>query len=140
MIKLEFSESDLGKLVRIGRELSGVEVLDKVSNFRLLPDNLLSFDQSVKLSTTVQVRLSCGPEGELLMDIVRLADNSIGNIILLLFESLLTGFIENETHGILKKESENRLSLHLATLLHANVKVENVGISDQKLSLDISLE
>lgn len=140
MIKMELSESDLGKLVRIGRDLSGVEVLDKVSNFRLLPDNLLSFDQSFKLSTTVQVRLSRGPEGELLIDIVRLADNSIGNIILRLSESKITEFIENETHGILKKESDNRLSLNLATFLHANVKVENVGISNQKLSLDISLE
>ena len=147
MIKLELSESDLEKLVRIARELSEVEALDKLSNFRVLPGNRLAFDQRVVLSTTVQLGLSCDDYGNLLIDCPSLADNSVGNFLLQLAVQLLEKLfpdriVSDSTNGILKKISDKQLLLNLEKCLPAGekFKITKVDTPNRKLALHISIE
>lgn len=147
MIRLELSGSDLEKLVRIGRELSGVEELDKLSNFRLLPGNRVAFDQRFYLPTTIRLELSRDDCGNLLIAFPRLADNSVGNFFLQLLVRLLEKllpdkFVSDKSNGILKKISDKQILLNLGKCFPAGekIKIKNVGTSDGKLSLDMDLE
>lgn len=144
MITLELSETDLEKLIRIGRELSGAAALDKLSNFRLLPGNRVAFDQHfLGLSTTVQLELSCEQDGNLLIGIPRLADNGVGNAFLKLLEKFLPDkFVSDQTNGILKKLSDRQFRLNLENCLPVEEKItiKNVKTSNRKLALDISIE
>ena len=146
MIKLELSESDLDKLVKIGRELSGVEELDKLSHFRLLPGNRVAFDQRFYLPTTIQLELSCDDYGNLLIAFPCLADNSVGNFFLQLLVQLLEKllpdkFVSDKTNGILKKISDKQFFLNLEKCLPMGekIKITRVETSNSKLALDMSI-
>lgn len=143
MIKLELAESDLDKLVKIGRELSGEEALDKLSNFRLLPNNRVAFDQRFYLSTTIQMELSCDDYGNLLIAFPCLADNSVGNFFLQPFKKLvLDKFVSGKANGILKKISDKQFFLNLEKCLPMGekIKIKKVETSNCKLALGISIE
>lgn len=147
MITLELTGSDLGKLVRIARELSELEWLDKLSNFRLLPGNRVAFDQHFYLPTTVQLELSCDDRGDLLIDCSRLADNGVGNFFLQLLVRLLEKLLPDKlvadrTHGILKKISDRQFLLDLEKCLpiREKIKIEKVETSNGKLTLGISIQ
>ena len=59
MIHIELDSGDINKLVKAGAGLSGKSFLnEKLSNFCLRDGSCLTFDQSFKMSTTPQVRLS----------------------------------------------------------------------------------
>ena len=140
MIKLELSESDLNKLVKAGRELSGNVMLDKLNNFRLLDGNCLAFDQTIILSTTPSVRLSTDNSGRLLIDIIRLADNLIGGGVLWAAEGFVTGKIADKSKGLLHKETSSQLSLDLTKVLPVKAQIKKVTIQHQTLYLEISID
>ena len=148
MIQLELAESDLFKLVRIGRELSGAKWLDHVKNFRLPEGNTLAVDLCAgPLSTTVRLELSPGPEGELRIALIRLADNPVGNFVLRSIEKLfLDDRIVNWTRGALHRVSPGVFSLDAAEVLRAQTglaveaRFEKAEIADRKLRLGISVE
>lgn len=140
MIKLELSDSELNELVRAIGKLSGAPVLNKLENFRLQDGNRITFDQSIKLSTTPLIELSVDSSGRLLIDIIRLADSGIGNFFLQMFESKITGIIADKSNGKLHKESSSQLSLTLSKVLPLKIRFKKVSIQNQKLILELSTD
>ena len=139
MITVEISESDLNKLVRTAGRNPGLSVLNNLSDFKLLDGCRISFEQSFKLSTTPLVELSADSSGKLVIEILRWADNSIGNFFLQMVEGKITGFIEEKTQGILHKESASTLSCDVKRFLPC-CKCRKVSGNSQKLIFDISAE
>ena len=140
MIKLELSQTELDDLVRAIRKLFGYSFLDKLKNFRLQDGNRIAFDQSIKLSTTPLIELSVDSSGRLLIDIIRLADSSIGNFFLQMFESKITGIIADKSNGKLHKESSSQLSLTPSKVLPLKTRFKKVSIQNQKLILELSTD
>ena len=141
MIKLELSQTELNELVRTIGKLSGAPVLNKLENFRLQDGNRITFDQSIKLSTTPLIELSVDSSGRLLIDIIRLADSGIGNFFLQkLFESKITGIIADKSNGKLHKESSSQLSLTPSKVLPLQTKLKKVSIQNKKLFLELSTD
>ena len=69
-------------------------------------------------STTVQLALSLDDTGKfLLIDIIRLAENYIGNKALEKFIPLITEIIVQKTHGVFTKHLNSQLVLDLSKLL-----------------------
>ena len=139
MITVELSEADLNKLVRTAGGNPSLSALNNLSNFKLQDGCRISFDQSFKLSTTPLVVLSADSSGKLVIEILRLADNSIGNFILQMFEDKITGIIEEKTRGVLHKESGSKLSLDIKKFLPCG-KCKRVSGTAYKLTLDIAVE
>ena len=140
MIKLELSQTELNELVRAIGKLSGAPSLNKLENFRLQDGNRITFDQSIKLSTTPLIELSVDSSGRLLIDIIRLADSGIGNFFLQMFESKITGIIADKSNGKLHKESSSQLSLTPSKGLPLKTKFKKVSIQNQKLILELSTD
>ena len=140
MIKLELSQTELNELVRAIGKLSGAPSLNKLENFRLQDGNRITFDQSIKLSTTPLIELSVDSSGRLLIDIIRLADSGIGNFFLQMFESKITGIIADKSNGKLQKESSSQLSLAPSKVLPLKTRFKKVSIQNQKLILELSTD
>ena len=140
MIKLELSQTELNELVRAIGKLSGAPSLNKLENFRLQDGNRITFDQSIKLSTTPLIELSVDSSGRLLIDIIRLADSGIGNFFLQMFESKIIGIIADKSNGKLQKESSRQLSLTPSKVLPLKTRFKKVSIQNQKLILELSTD
>ncbi len=127
MIKLELSESDLPELFRLGRELSGAEWLDKLGSVRLLNGNILTLDQRLApVSTTVRLKLTRAEDGDLEIEVVRLADDGAGNFILLGLMKLLSAeLVAEKTRGMVRKISDRRAVLAEADGADREVRRKN---------------
>ena len=140
MIQIELDSGDINKLVKAGAGLSGKSFLnEKLSNFCLRDGNSLTFDQSFKMSTTPQVRLSEDGAGKLVIEIQRLADSSIGNLFLQPFNGVVTGIIADKTRGVLQKKSSSELTLDIGKFL-PGAKLKKVSGNPRKLTLEIALK
>ena len=140
MISLELDACDIDRIVHAARVATGEDALGKLSGFRLTDDGLLSFDQSFVLGTTVQIGLSCDDSGRLLIEIVRLAGNRIGNGLLSVARGSLAGILESATHGVLTKESACVLSFDPRRVLPLPLRLRSVEIRDNRLFAQAELE
>ena len=138
MIKIELSEADLNKLLKTGYEKTQLEALAKLKNFKFQENNRIAFDQSFSpVATTPQIELSADKSGKLLINILRLADNSFGNFLLGALKSKVVSTIADKSNGFLHRESDCCLSLDLTRNL--NVRVGKIAVQKQKMTLEIEI-
>ncbi|MBQ9803909.1 MAG: hypothetical protein IJW35_03600 [Lentisphaeria bacterium] len=138
MIKIELSEADLNKLLKTGHEKTQLEALAKLKNFKFQENNCIAFDQSFSpVTTTPQIELSADKSGKLLINILRLADNSFGNFLLGTFKSKVVSTIADKSNGFLHRESDCCLSLDLTRNL--NARVGKIAVQKQKMTLEIEI-
>lgn len=140
MIALELDARDIDRIVGAAHAVTGEDALGKLSDFRLTDDGLLSFEQSFVLGTTIQIGLSCDDSGRLLIEIVRLASNRIGNGLLRIAQGSIVGILESVTRGVLTKESACVLSFSLQRVLPVPLKFRSVEIRDNRLFVQAELD
>ena len=140
MISLELDARDIDRIVHAARVVTDGDALGKLSGFRLTDDGLLSFEQSFVLGTTVQIGLSCDDSGRLLIEIVRLAGNRIGNGLLRIVQGSLAGILESATRGMLTKESACVLSFDPRRVLPLPLRFRSVEIRDKRLFAQAELD
>lgn len=154
MISIEIDSKDLGDFARKYLSVAGNDTLKKISGVRLEND-VLAFEQSFVLNTTVRVKLSCDASGKILIRIVSLADNEAGNAMILkavkAYSALsgifggkksgggVAGIVENKTGGQFVRVSDDVLSLDPQDCVPFPVKLHDVSIHDCKLSLQLEL-
>lgn len=115
--------------------------LNKVKNFRFSEDGNLEFEQNFMFSTTVQLALSLDDTGKfLLIDIIRLAKNYLGNKALEKFIPLITEIIVQKTHGVFTKHLNSQLVLDLSKLMPVPMILKKCSINKQFLSIDIAAQ
>ena len=153
MIFIGIDSKDLGDLARKYTSISRNPTLKKISGVRLEND-VLAFDQSFVLNTTVRVKLSCDDSGKILIRIVSLADNEAGNAMIMkavkAYSALsgilggkksggVAGIVESKTDGQFVRVSDDVLSLDPQDCVPFPVKLHEVSIHDCKLSLQLEL-
>ena len=140
MIALELDARDIDRIVAAAHAVTGEDALGKLSGFILTDDGLLSFEQSFVLGTTVRIGLSCDDSGRLLIEIVRLASNRIGNGLLRIAQGSIVGILESATRGVLAKESAVVLSFSPQRVLPIPLKFRSVEIRDNRLFVQAELD
>ena len=154
MISIEIDSKDLGDLARKYLSVARNDTLKKISGVRLEND-VLAFEQSFVLNTTVRVSLSCDASGKLLIRIVSLADNEAGNAVIMkavkAYSALsglfggekgrggVAGIVEQKTGGQFVRVADDVLSLDPQDCVPFPVKLHDVSIHDCKLSLQLEL-
>ena len=154
MISIDIDSKDLGDLVGKYTSVAGNAALKKISEVRLEND-VLVFEQSFVLRTTVRVTLSCDASGKILIRIVSLADNAAGNAMILkavngysmlsgLFGGKsggggVAGIVESKTGGQFVRVSDDVLSLDPQSCVPFPVKLHDISVHDDKLSLRLEL-
>ena len=153
MISIEIDSKDLCDLARKYLSVARNDTLKKISGVRLEND-VLAFEQSFVLNTTVRVSLSCDASGKILIRIVSLADNEEGNAMIRKainsYSTLsgifggkkgggVAGLVESKTGGQFVRVSDDVLSLDPQDCVPFPVKLHDVSIHDCKLSLQLEL-
>lgn len=154
MISIEIDSKDLGDLARKYLSVARNDTLKKISGVRMEND-VLAFEQSFVLNTTVRVKLSCDASGKILIRIVSLADNEAGNAMILkavkAYSALsgifggkksgggVAGIVESKTGGQFVRVSDDVLSLDPQDCVPFPVKLHDVSIHGGKLSLQLEL-
>lgn len=153
MISIEIDSKDLGDLARKYLSVARNDTLKKISGVRLEND-VLAFEQSFVLNTTVRVSLSCDASGKILIRIVSLADNEAGNAMILKavnsYSTLsgifggkkgggVAGLVESKTGGQFVRVSDDVLSLDPQSCVPFPLKLHELSIHDGKLSLQLEL-
>ena len=138
MAHIELDAEDLNYLIGFFKNHKSYSELSKLKNFQFTEDGKLVFEQSFSpIHTTVQLSLSQDISGQfLLLDIVSLAENYLGNKVLGKFTPLITEIIEKKTNGLLAKRSKNQLALDLSKFLPAPMILKNCSINQQFLNMD----
>ena len=151
MISIEIDSKDLGDLARKYLSVARNDTLKKISGVRLEND-VLAFEQSFVLNTTVRVSLSCDASGKILIRIVSLADNEAGNAMIRKainsYSTLsgifggkkgggVAGLVESKTGGQFVRVSDDVLSLDPQSCVPFPVKLHEVSIHDGKLTLQL---
>ena len=140
MIHLDLDAKDIGKLVKAGRELSGVEALDKIRDIHFTSNGKLAFTQHFALSTAVEINLSVDGNGGLLIDIDRLSGSSLLELPLKPFRDKITAEIASSTSGILVKTGHSQLKLDLKKVIPLDLKIQKISIAENRLAMDIELD
>ena len=141
MIHIELDAEDLNALLEFIKTHKSSSELNKVKNFRFSEDGNLEFEQNFMFSTTVQLALSLDDTGKfLLIDIIRLAKNYLGNKALEKFIPLITEIIVQKTHGVFTKHLNSQLFLDLSKLLPVPMILKKCSINKQFLSIDIAAQ
>ena len=141
MARIELDAEDLNALLEFIKTHKSYSELNKVKNFRFSEDGNLEFEQNFMFSTTVQLALSPDDTGKfLLIDIIRLAENYLGNKALEKFIPLITEIIVKKTHGVFTKHLNSQLVLDLSKLLPVPMILKKCSISKQFLSIDIAVQ
>lgn len=141
MARIELDAEDLNALLEFIKTHKSSPELNKVKNFRFSEDGKLEFEQNFMFSTTVQLALSLDDTGKfLLIDIIRLAENYIGNKALEKFIPLITEIIVQKTHGVFTKHLNSQLVLDLSKLLPVPMILKKCSINKQFLSIDIATQ
>ena len=141
MARIELDVEDLNTLLEFIKTHKSYSELNKVKNFRFSEDGNLEFEQNFMFSTTVQLALSPDDTGKfLLIDIIRLAENYLGNKALKKFIPLITEIIVQKTHGVFTKHLNSQLVLDLSKLLPVPMILKKCNINKQFLSIDIAVQ
>ena len=142
MARIELDAEDLNYLIEFFKNHKSYSELSKLKNFQFTDDGKLVFEQSFSpIHTTVQLSLSQDISGRfLLIDIVSLAENYLGNKVLGKFTPLITAIIAQKTNALLVKRSENQLALDLSKILPVPMILKNCSINQQFLSMDIAVQ
>ena len=148
MISIDIDSKDLGDLAQKYMSVARNAALRKISGIRLEND-VLAFEQSFVLSTTVRVKLSCDESGKILIRIVSLADNETGNAMIrkaVKGYSVLSGIgggvagiIESKTDKQFLRVSDDVLSLDPQDCVPFSVKLHDIFVHDGRLSLRLEL-
>lgn len=140
MAHIELDAEDLNALLEFIKTHKSSSELNKVRNFRFSEDGNLEFEQNFMFSTTVQLALSLDDTGKfLLIDIIRLAENYLGNKVLGKFIPLIAEIVEQKTNGVLTKYSDRQMSLDLSRILPVPMFLKNCNVSDKCLCIDIAI-
>ena len=140
MAHIELDAEDLNALLVFIKTHKSSSELNKVRNFRFSEDGNLEFEQNFMFSTTVQLALSLDDTGKfLLIDIIRLAENYLGNKALWKFIPLIAEIVEQKTNGVLTKYSDRQMSLDLSRILPVPMVLKNCNVSDKCLCIDIAI-
>ena len=140
MAHIELDAEDLNALLEFIKTHKSSSELNKVRNFRFSEDGNLEFEQNFMFSTTVQLALSLDDTGKfLLIDIIRLAENYLGNKVLGKFIPLIAEIVEQKTNGVLTKYSDRQMSLDLSRILPVPMVLKNCNVSDKCLCIDIAI-
>ena len=141
MTHIELDAEDLNALLEFIKTHKSSSELNKVKNFRFSEDGNLEFEQNFMFSTTVQLALSLDDTGKfLLIDIIRLAKNYLGNKALEKFIPLITEIIVQKTHRVFTKHLNSQLVLDLSKLMPVPMILKKCSINKQFLSIDIAAQ
>ena len=148
MISIEIDSKDLGDLAQKYTSVARNDTLKKISGVRLEND-VLAFEQNIVFGTTVRVKLSCDASGKVLIRIVSLADNNMGNAIIMKavkaysllsgIDGGVAGIVESKTDKQFVRVSDDVLSLDPQTCVPFPLKLHDVSICGGKLSLQLEL-
>ena len=141
MAHIELETEDLNCLIEFLKTHKSYSELSKLKNFQFTEDGKLIFEQSFSfVTTTVQLSLSQDISGRfLLIDIVSLAENYLGNKVLWKFIPLIAEIVEQKTNGVLTKYSDRQMSLDLSRILPVPMFLKNCNVSDKCLCIDIAI-
>lgn len=137
MLHLELNAADLNGIVSAASVLPCGASLAKLNHFRITDEGVLKFDQQFFTDSTVSLGLSCD-DGNVLIDILRLADNKVGNFFLGLGSGIATGKIEAATGGMLQKVSSDRLMFD-PRQLPLKPKIRSLAVREGKIVLDATI-
>ena len=141
MAHIELDAEDLNILIEITKTHKAYSELCKLKNFRFSEDGKIIFEQSFSfITTTVQLSLSRDVSGQfLLIDIICLAENYLGNKVLWKFIPLIAEIVEQKTNGVFKKYSDRQMSWDLSRILPVPMVLKNCNVSDKCLCIDIAI-
>ena len=141
MAHIELETEDLNCLIEFLKTHKSYSELSKLKNFQFTEDGKLIFEQSFSfVTTTVQLSLSRDVSGQfLLIDIICLAENYLGNKVLWKFIPLIAEIVEQKTNGVLTKYSDRQMSLDLSRILPVPIVLKNCNVSDKCLCIDIAI-
>ena len=141
MAYIEFDADELNTLIEIFKAHKTYTELDKLKNFRFSEDGYIVFEQNFMLTTTVKLSLATDAGGQsLLIEILSLAENYLGDKVLKKFIPVITEIIEQKTNKLLVKKSERQMTLDLSKILPYPILLKNCNISNQRLCLDVAIQ
>lgn len=159
MIHIQIDSQDLQKFVSIGKDISGLENLARLTDMEITEDGLIKLDVVLRnskpeITASVQVNLALtsdticyidicklGFVQKWLPDIVATGTNIVGSTL----DKDITSLLAQKYPDIISRVSISRIAVDVQALLHkkahvpANLQFDDISIKHQCLSLKFKL-
>ena len=159
MIHIQIDSQDLQKFISIGKDISGLENLARLTNMEITEDGLIKLDVVLRnskpeITASVQVNLSLASDTicyidicklgfaqKWLPDIVASGTNIVGSVV----DKDIISLLAQKYPDVISRVSISCMMVDLQALLHkkahipANLQFDDISIKHQCLSLKFNL-